>query len=75
MTAYRQTRYPVVLCDRIAGIRDQMTAEIQARQGHGDADLADALQAILDWWDATADMRALGIRGEALRELIEEASR
>ena len=72
--AYRQTRFPAPLADKLAKIRDDLTGTPVV--GHGQATLTDALAAVLTWWEATADMRALGIKGDALRDLIEqEASR
>ena len=69
--SYRQTRFPAPLADRLAKVRDDLTGTPAV--GHGEAKLKDALAAVLDWWDATADMRAMGIDGAAVCDLMDIA--
>lgn len=60
----RNLEFPVQLADRLAAIRDHHNDGLPT--GYARATLPDALKLVLDWWDGTADMRAMGIDPGAL---------
>lgn len=65
----RSTRLSLnlTLKTRIEAIRAAKQAQVGTLRVVG---LNEALADVLDWYDATADMRRLGITGTALRDLM-----